>query len=369
MSQTSEPSHADEADRSAVNARVVTFYLPQFHPIPENDEWWEPGFTEWTNVTRARPLYPGHQQPMLPSELGFYDLRVPETRRAQGELASTYGVEAFCYWHYWFGDGRRLLERPFTEVLASGEPSISFCVAWANETWSGAWIGAPDKVLQQQTYPGEADDRAHFAALLPAFRDDRYLTVDGRPVFYVYRPSELPDAAAFVDRWQAMAAAAGLPGLYLVAEVSDGLGTGPPAKWTGTVGFDAVAYLRLPLDVKALALLRRGRVRRALRLPGLYRYATGRVRELDGDRPVQPVIYPNWDNTPRMGRDGLVLVGATPERFEENVRDAVALVASRPPSERFVWIKSWNEWAEGNHLEPDQVFGRGWLESLRRGLG
>ena len=190
MSQTSEPGHADETDRSAVNARVITFYLPQFHPIPENDEWWEPGFTEWTNVTRARPLYPGHQQPMLPSELGFYDLRVAETRRAQGELASTYGVEAFCYWHYWFGDGRRLLERPFTEVLASGEPSISFCVAWANETWSGAWIGAPDKVLQQQTYPGEADDRAHFTALLPAFRDDRYLTVDGRPVFYVYRPSD-----------------------------------------------------------------------------------------------------------------------------------------------------------------------------------
>ena len=287
-----------------------------------------------------------------------------------GRPGAAHGVEAFCYWHYWFGDGGRLLERPFTEVLASGEPSISFCLAWANETWTWRLArSAGPRCSSSRRIPGEA------MTVRTSRRCCRRSATIGTSRSTAVRsssstdPSELPDAAAFVDRWQAMAAAAGLPGLYLVAEVSDGLGTGPPAKWTGTVGFDAVAYLRLPLDVKALALLRRGRVRRALRLPGLYRYATGRVRELDGDRPVQPVIYPNWDNTPRMGRDGLVLVGATPERFEENVRDAVALVASRPPSERFVWVKSWNEWAEGNHLEPDQVFGRGWLESLRRGLG
>jgi lipopolysaccharide biosynthesis protein len=341
-------------------------YLPQFHPIPENDSWWGPGFTEWTNVTRARPLYPGHRQPLLPSELGFYDLRVAETRQAQSELATSHGIEAFCYWHYWFGDGARLLERPFVEVLESGKPDISFCLAWANESWSGAWMGAPGQVLQAQTYPGERDERRHFETLLPAFHDPRYLKVDGRPIFYVYRPRALPDPDAFVERWQSMAIHAGLPGLYLVAEQSEGLGDGPPQTWQETRSFDAVALLRLPVVPSALRLLRRGRVRRAFRLPGIYRYATGRVSELAGDPRVQPVVYPNWDNTPRMGRAGLVLTGATPERFEQNLRDAVALVAERPEPERLVWVKSWNEWAEGNHLEPDLEFGRGWLEAVRK---
>ena len=138
------------------SARALAFYLPQYFPIPENDEWWGRGFTEWTNVAKARRLFPGHQQPTLPSELGFYDLRVPETRAAQAELAQEHGVEAFVYWHYWFGDGDRILDRPFREVQASGEPGISFCLAWANQTWTGIWHGAQDRVLKQQRYPGVA---------------------------------------------------------------------------------------------------------------------------------------------------------------------------------------------------------------------
>ena len=158
--------------------QVIAFYLPQFHPIPENDLWWEPGFTEWTNVTRARRMFPGHYQPRLPGELGFYDLRLPETREAQAKLAAQYGVSAFCYWHYWFGGGRRLLERPFDEVLQSGSPDFPFCLGWANQTWSGIWHGAPSRILIEQTYPdtpGEDDYRAHFEAVLPAFMDPRYL--------------------------------------------------------------------------------------------------------------------------------------------------------------------------------------------------
>jgi lipopolysaccharide biosynthesis protein len=300
----------------------VSFYLPQFHPVPENDAWWGPGFTEWTNTAKARPLFRGHVQPHLPADLGFYDLRLPEAREAQSDLAQRYGVEAFVYWHYWFGGGRRILERPFAEVLASGAPSVKFCLAWANQTWSGIWHGASDKVLMEQTYPGLDDEIAHFEHLLPAFRDERYLRVDDKPVFYVFRPEELPDAAAFVDRWQAMARAAGLPGLYLVAEVSDLLGAGPRYVDVDAAGFDAGVYMRIPARRTQADILRMRFGRKVLHRPEVYPHAT----------------------------------------------QAVATLTDRPAAERLLWVKSWNEWAEGNHLEPDLEHGHGWLQALHDGL-
>lgn len=350
-------------------ARAVAFYLPQYFPIPENDEWWGPGFTEWTNTARAKPLFPGHRQPTLPGELGFYDLRVPETRQAQSDLARVHGIEAFAYWHYWFGNGTRILERPFQEVLASGRPEISFCLAWANQTWSGIWHGAEDRVLRQQLYPGPKDERLHFDTVLPAFRDERYLRVDGRPVFYVFRPEELPDAAGFVDRWQAMARAAGLPGLYLVAEVSDLLGAGPRYDRVEADGFDAGVYMRLPAVTTRAARLRMRLLRKTLGGPEVYAYSDRAAADARTGPRLQPCVYPNWDNTPRSRRGGLALTGATPEKFGRNVTDAVATLADRPAQERLLWIKSWNEWAEGNHLEPDLVHGRGWLQALKDGLG
>lgn len=349
-------------------ARALTFYLPQYFPIPENDQWWGPGFTEWTNVARARPLFRGHRQPTLPADLGFYDLRVAETRHAQGELARRYGVEAFVYWHYWFGGGERILDRPFREVLERGEPDIGFALAWANQTWTGVWHGAPDRVLKQQTYPGTEDDRAHFDALLPAFRDDRYVRVNGRPLFYVFRPEDLPDAAAFVDRWQHMARQAGLEGLYLVAEVSDLLGRGARYTRAAADGFDAEVYMRLPVDINRRTTLKM-RARRKLRGgPEVWPYSDTAVASYPRGPRIQPCVYPNWDNTPRAGRRGLAVTGATPSRFETNVRAAVAQLADRPFEERLLWVKSWNEWAEGNHLEPDLRDGHGWLEALRAGL-
>lgn len=362
-------------DLSALKARAVAFYLPQYFPIPENDEWWGPGFTEWTNTARARRLFPGHQQPNLPGELGFYDLRVPETRQAQSDLAREHGVEAFAYWHYWFGNGDRILERPFTEVLRSGAPEISFCLAWANQTWTGIWHGAKDRVLKQQTYPGADDERRHFETVLPAFRDPRYFRVDDRPVFYVFRPEELPEAAGFVDRWQAMAREAGLPGLYLVAEESDLLGSGRRYSRTVQDGFDAGVHMRLPARVTRATVFRMRALRKLLGGPEVYPYADDTMARLAQSSPspldghTQPCVYPNWDNTPRSGRGGLALTGSSPEKFERNVRDAVASLEGRPADERILWVKSWNEWAEGNHLEPDLVHGRRWLEALRRGLG
>lgn len=350
-------------------ARALAFYLPQYFPIPENDEWWGRGFTEWTNVAKARPLFPGHRQPTLPSELGFYDLRVPETRAAQAELAQEHGVEAFVYWHYWFGDGDRILDRPFREVVATGEPGIDFCLAWANQSWTGIWHGAADRVLKEQRYLGAEDDERHFAELLPAFRDARYLTVDGRPVFYVFRPEELPDAAAFVDRWQAMARRAGLPGLYLVAEMSDLLGRGVKYASAAADGFDTGVYMRLPADVTPRSVLRMRTLRKAMRGgPEIYAYSDSVMANAQTGPGIQPCVYPNWDNTPRSGRGGLALVGAAPDKFRRNVEDAVATIHDRPEQERLLWVKSWNEWAEGNHLEPDARDGRGWLEALRDGL-
>ena len=351
-----------------MKARAIAFYLPQYFPIPENDEWWGPGFTEWTNTAKARRLFPGHQQPTLPSELGFYDLRVPETRALQSDLAQAHGVEAFAYWHYWFGNGDRILERPFAEVLSSGEPSISFCLAWANQTWTGIWHGAHDRILKQQTYPGPEDDQRHFDTVLPAFRDERYLRVDGRPVFYVFRPEELPDAREFVDRWQAMARKAGLDGLYLVAEASDLLGAGVRYARAADDGFDADVYMRIPARVDRFTHLRMRLLRKSMGGPEVYPYSDDAASLYRPGPATQPCVYPNWDNTPRSGRGGLVLTGATPEKFRRNVESAVSLLADRPEQERLLWVKSWNEWAEGNHLEPDLREGRAWLEALRDGL-
>lgn len=347
---------------------TIAFYLPQFHPVPENDTWWGPGFTEWRNVAQARPLFHGHQQPRLPADLGFYDLRVPETRQAQTDLARRHGVQAFCYWHYWFA-GKRILERPFDEVLHSGEPDFPFCLAWANQSWTGIWHGAPDRLLLRQDYPGAEDDRRHFDHLLPAFADDRYVRVDGRPLFYIFRPEDLPDPAAFVDRWQTMAIAAGLPGLYLVAEVSDLLGTGPRYLRARQDGFDAGLYVRIPVDRSPRALLTM-RSRRKLRGgPEVYPCAT----ELPSPPPefgddLLPCVYPNWDNTPRSARLGVVMTGTSPERFRLHVRAGLDRARRRPTPDRLLFIKSWNEWAEGNYLEPDVPNGHGFLQVLAEEL-
>ena len=203
-----------------VKARVLALYLPQFHPIPENDLWWGKGFTEWTNVGKAKKLFPGHYQPRVPADLGYYDLRVPETREAQADLARQYGIEGFVYWHYWFGNGKRLLERPFNEVLASGKPDFPFALAWANESWRGFWHGVKTKeTLIDQLYPGDEDYIAHFKAVLPAFKDKRYIKCHGKPVFFIYHHRDMPDVAHFIELWQKLARENGLPGIYFISHI------------------------------------------------------------------------------------------------------------------------------------------------------
>lgn len=342
-------------------ARLIAFYLPQFHPIPENDRWWGEGFTEWRNVATAKSLFPGHHQPQLPTELGFYDLRCPETREDQAGLARQHGIHGFCYYHYWF-NGKRLLERPFNEVLHSGTPNFPFCLCWANEPWSRRWDGSETDVLQSQSYSSE-DDLNHIRWLLKPLSDPRAIAIDGRPVFLVYRADQLPNPSRTTDIWRTEAERSGLIGLYLIA-----VETGWDAGWDATrVGFDAKLLFQPQFSI--LSSVKR------LHVP------TSRLRCFDYEdawpvlaRP-DPVpylrydtVFPSWDNTPRRGEEGWVLHNSTPEAYEKWLRFAVERTMARPSDQRVVFINAWNEWAEGAHLEPDRGCGRSYLDATGRAL-
>lgn len=353
--------------------RTIAFYLPQYHPIPENDEWWGQGFTEWRNVTKARPQFPGHYQPHLPADMGFYDLRLPEARAEQAALAREYGIHGFCYYHYWF-NGRRILERPFNGVLASGQPELPFCLCWANENWTRVWDGGERNVLLQQHYSAE-DDLAHFASLLPAFKDPRYIRIDGRPLFLVYRTELLPDPAATAARWRRAAVEAGLPGLYLARVEHFVAGTDP-----GPIGFDAA--VEFAPDGARGQIRHRGPLGRLLTTLGLIPdffqrnkvvsyEATAQEFMAKPDVPFRrfPCVTPMWDNSARRQVNANIYVGSTPARYERWLRAAVQRTTRQHQGEeRLVFINAWNEWAEGCHLEPDQKWGRAYLEATQRAL-
>ena len=360
-------------------ARLIALYLPQYHPIPENDEWWGQGFTEWTNVARARPLFKGHHQPNIPADLGYYDLRVPEVRESQAELARKHGIEGFCYWHYWFA-GKRLLERPFNEMLRERKPDFPFCLAWANETWSGIWHGAPEQVLIEQTYPGEIDHTNHFCALLDAFQDPRYIRIDNKPVFLIYKLKKLPDPKRFTDLWRELALQAGLPGLYFVGMTED---LSKPSDF----GVDAIMPNFLAMAFNELDLFRPAFLDRYCKkitgysIRKLYcklfsrpqlHYYKDVIRKMDcplaEDFMQIPVVVPNWDNTPRCHLRGMVIPDSSPELFRKHLRNSIKKIANREFDKRVIFIKSWNEWAEGNYLEPDQKYGRSYLEVIKQEL-
>ena len=348
--------------------RVLALYLPQFHPIPENDEWWSKGFTEWTNVGKAKPLFHNHYQPRVPADLGYYDLRLPEVRDAQAELARQYGVEGFCYWHYWFGNGKRLLERPFNEVIESGKPDFPFCLAWANESWRGFHHGLGKRqVLIEQQYPSEQDCIDHFYAVLSAFKDPRYIRVDGKPLFMIFQPFQLPEARSFIGLWQKMAKENGLDGIHFVGQTYSGSQTDEII----SLGFDAVNVVRL-FDYKQkrvlpIYLLRKLRTL-LFKAPRIIPYREAMktfVGEEEEREDVYPTIIPNWDHTPRTGRRGLVFHNSTPELFSRHLESIKKVLSKKKNTEKIVFIKSWNEWAEGNYMEPDLKYGTAYLERLK----
>ncbi|MGH7365180.1 MAG: glycoside hydrolase family 99-like domain-containing protein [Candidatus Rokuibacteriota bacterium] len=363
---------------AASTARVLAFYLPQFHPIPENDRWWGRGFTEWTNVVRAKPLFRGHHQPQLPSDLGFYDLRVPEVRDTQADMARSSGISAFCYYHYWF-DGRRLLNRPFDEVLASGRPDFPFCLCWANENWTRAWDGADREVLMPQRHSPE-DDRAHIEHLLPAFQDSRYVRIHGKPLFLVYRTELLPDPARTAEIWRERASAAGIGDLYL-ARVENFVSDVDPK----TIGFDAAVEFAPDWRVLPAPMFRRARwdlwakmqyrlrlVPRVYLTHRIYPYEVLVRRMLAKPRAHYKrfrCVTPGWDNSPRRASNSFIFRDSTPELYESWLRAVIQDTSGTfQGEERLVFVNAWNEWAEGNHLEPDHFWGRAYLEATARAV-
>jgi lipopolysaccharide biosynthesis protein len=349
------------------DVRAIAFYLPQYHPIPENDEWWGKGFTEWTKVVEGKPLYHGHYQPQLPGSLGFYDLRLPEVREAQARLARQYGLHGFCYYHYWFA-GKRLLERPFNEVLLSGRPDFPFCLCWANENWTRRWDGQNQQVLIAQNYSADGD-RAMIRELIPAFKDPRYIRVNGRPLLLVYRALDLPSARASAALWREEAAAAGLPGLYLcrVESFDEAKVAADPAQ----IGFDAASEFP-PHGIRP--------AEPAAPVAGLDPAFSGLIYDYAqtardfAARPTPPYrrfhgVMPSWDNTARVGRRAGIAAHADPEAYRSWLETVVNRTRrDKDGDERLVFINAWNEWGEGCHLEPDRRYGMAWLEATRAAL-
>ena len=364
-----------------MDPKIIALYLPQFYPFKENDEWWGKGFTEWTNVGKAKPLWRGHYQPRVPADLGYYDLRIPEVREQQVELAREAGVTAFCYWHYWFGNGKRLLERVFDEVLESGKPDFPFCLGWANHSWyAKTWDkNGSDKLLIEQTYPGIEDAKAHFQFLIKAFRDPRYVKVKGAPFLLIFAPHLVPKS--YLEWFREWTKEAGFPNLFLVA---NGRYLPDNSKYL-ELGYDAVLHNRLArlretyrisvspfkgyLD-KIIRYIREqitGIPRKALNYEKYYPILID--KKVDSAIEVIPEIVPQWDHSPRSGdKAEAIFYNSTPDLFYKHVKEALDVIKNKPEENQILILKSWNEWAEGNYMEPDLKYGKGFIQALRKAL-
>jgi hypothetical protein len=346
--------------------KPIAFYLPQFHPVPENDEWWGNGFTEWRSCVTARPLFREHYQPKLPGDLGFYDLRMPEVQQEQARLARAHGIRGFCHYFYWF-DGRRILERPTELLLANKNIDIEFCLCWANENWSRRWDGKDREVLLQQRY-APSTFPALATELLRYFEDDRYIKVHGRPVFIIYQPAHVQQIGRLIETLRRAAEKRGFPGLHIIgAETFVEYGA-----WKDPRGFGLDAAVEFPPHGTASDLVNpvcaMGKKFHGNLFDQLSTYISSVVRP-DPEYPLYRCLFPAWDNTPRRGTHGSIYLGASPDLFAhwldyhcqwtERIHDE---------EEQLLFINAWNEWAEGAYLEPDILYGSSYLEALSRVL-
>lgn len=349
---------------------IIAFYLPQYHPTEHNNEWWGEGFTEWTNVAKAKPLFPGHYQPKIPADLGFYDLRLPQVRSHQAQLAREAGITGFCYYHYWFGNAQKELNLPFDEVLASKTPDFPFCLCWANETWHKKFwnkdgtMNECSRVLVEQQYLGTEDNKAHFYDLLPAFKDDRYMKINGCPIFMIYKPLSFKNVDSFIHEWNVLAQAQGFPGMYFIGY---SLNIKDEYIKIKELGFDAVNSCRLgygnqnifqKILFKLYSLI--FNIPRIFSYGSVINYLIG-AEELKED--IYPTIIPNWDHTPRSGSRGYLYHKSTPALFKKHL-DMIFQHVSRK-KQQIVFLKSWNEWGEGNYMEPDLKYGKQYIYALR----
>lgn len=373
-------------------ARLIALYLPQFHPVKENDEFWGKGFTEWRNVAKARPLFKNHYQPRIPADLGFYDLRLPQSQIEQARLAEEYGIEGFCYWHYWFGNGKMVLEKPLENVLKNGVPNFPFCVGWANHSWSNkTWektgLFKETKTFLEQTYPGDEDLVLHFNYLLPFFKDSRYIKVDGKPLFMIFNPFEIPNTKKMIELWTNLAIQNGLGGIHFVARVESA--TSKDSKRDIVEGIKTNKRFQEFLDLGYNAVysvpVQRMKIMAANTMVNKFGPAIKKIRRFlpiekydykklipymfcdeDYKENIYPQIMPHWDNTPRQGRKGYVYVNESPELFEQVVKKSIECVENKSPEHRIIFVHSWNEWGEGAYLEPDLRYGLKYLEAIQK---
>jgi len=340
--------------------RLIAFFLTQYHPIPENDAWWGKGFTEWTNVTKSEPLFQGHYQPHLPTDLGFYDLRQKETRHEQIRLAKQYGIDGFCYHYYWFS-GTRILHKPLDEMLADPDSDMPFCLCWANENWTRRWDAAEEQILMEQKYRSQ-DDLDFIKSVVPFLSDPRYIRIDGAPFLIVYRPQKLPDARATVNTWRAYCRSVGFDRIHLAAALTHG------NEDYEQFGFDSGVEFP-PHNIKSPEVTNRIAFFRGFKglVMDFHSVAQSYLDHSYAGRNVFRSVFPSWDNTARTNDRAMVILNGTPANYEFWLSEAIhRTIEERPGQDRLVFINAWNEWAEGCHLEPDRRYQRQFLEATLR---
>lgn len=358
-------------------SQIIAYYLPQYHPFKENDEWWGKGFTEWTNVGKAEPLFKGHNQPRVPTELGYYDLRLPIVREQQAELAREAGVDGFCYWHYWFGgEGRQLMNSIIDEVAATGKPDFPFCLGWANESWkSKQWNkdGSGDVVLMEQRYDGESDYRLHYEYAKGLFLNKNYVRIEGNPFFLIYKPFDSPEIRRIIDLWNKWIKEDGLADrVYFVASVDKE----SQKEECIRMGFEAVVpahrqRVQWSFERKSRWLRGITRLIHKIRVAPM-RFNMQTVNqyipreEFDSQEDTIAFLLPQWDHTPRSGAKGYLTTGSTPELFQEQAEAVLRMVQKK--KNKLIILKSWNEWAEGNYMEPDILNGKGFIYALKKAI-
>ncbi len=365
--------------------RTIAFYLPQFHTIPENDAWWGKGFTEWVNVKKATPMYEGHYQPRVPYNQNYYCLLDDDqTLKWQVNTAKKYGVYGFCFYHYWF-DGHMLLQKPVENYLANSELDLPFCICWANEHWTNAWVSEKDNILIAQRYGGPEEWKAHFEYLLPYLRDPRYITNDGKPLLVIYRPDLIDCLNSMLDCWTNLAKENGLPGLdFAYQQIHFDLNkNSDDSRFSYNIEYQPnyAIYDMTRENHKYLRAIKRAFVRwfdkfginlEQVRLEGLIKRDYDEVwHSVLARKPVNeksvPGAFVDWDNTPRKHERGSVFTGASPEKFQKYMTEQIRR-AKEEYHKDMLFLFAWNEWAEGGYMEPDEKFGYGYLEALRNAL-